>query len=183
MRTTSAKAPARSQIENSNREHEIFKGKSDGLELWPYTLIGTRSDSGIIWNFQNFEKNRFQDKFCHFVKRARPIYGKVFQDNGCLFSFVQIRDMSKTDFWKTHPIIDFWILGPENWNFEIILDKFSKNPSVSHYEKMKFWKKFWTIFPRNILIGQCDVIVKWGLEFWMIYLRNDTVEFNLYWLR
>ena len=36
---------------------------------------------------------------------------------------------------------------PGNRNFEKILDEFSRNPSVSHPEKLKFWKNFWVSYP------------------------------------
>ena len=76
-----------------------------------------------------------------------------------LFSFVQIRGMSWTEFWKTHPIVNFRIWGHDTIRF---LENSSKTEQSKNniLQKLillvievliKFWMCFPEIGPRHTL--------------------------------
>ena len=119
----------------------------------------------VAGKFPGHELDRFMEKssnrqFNNFGTWNRPISGKLIQNRA--FSrkmiFKEFRGATKTDFWKTHPIMDEFprcrsSSSPDilqklgNWNFEKILDEFSGNRFRSYPGELKFRKNFWMSIP------------------------------------
>ena len=58
---------------------------------------------------------------------------------------ILVQGESQTDFWKTHPINDFWNFRAWQW---LISGKLIQEIESSILVFQKFWKKYWISFPK-----------------------------------